>query len=82
VLGALRVLSKWEQAAETMRAALNALAAADPEWLTEHADPQWFERYGRRIEDQRLPKGKKAREVQRINQQYLPGSCWRLMPVA
>ena len=62
VLGALRVLSKWEQAAETMRAALNALAAADPEWLTEHADPQWFERYGRRIEEQRLPKGKKARE--------------------
>lgn len=62
VLGALRVLSKWERTAETMRAALNALAAADPEWLTEHADPEWFERYGRRIEDQRLPKGKEARE--------------------
>lgn len=45
-----------------MRAALNALAAADPQWLTEHADPEWFERYGRRIEDQRLPKGKEARE--------------------
>ena len=56
VLGALRVLSKWERAAETMRCALNALAAADPDWLTEHVDPQWFERYGRRIEDQRLPK--------------------------
>jgi transposase len=62
VLGALRVLSKWEQAAETMRAALNALAATDPAWLTEHADPEWCERYARRIEDQRLPKGKKARE--------------------
>ena len=62
VLGALRILSKWERTAETMRAALNALAAADPEWLTEHADPEWFEHYGRRIEDQRLPKGKKARE--------------------
>ncbi len=45
-----------------MRAALNALASADPEWLREHADPDWFERYGRRIEDQRLPKGKEARE--------------------
>ncbi|MBV9453791.1 MAG: IS5/IS1182 family transposase, partial [Rubrobacter sp.] len=33
VLGALRVLSQLERAAETMRAALNALAAADPEWL-------------------------------------------------
>src|SRR5215212_7951299 len=61
VLGALRILSKWERTAETMRAALNALAAADPEWLTEHADPEWFERYGRRVEDQRLPKGKEAR---------------------
>src|SRR5918994_7363838 len=27
----------------------------------EHADPGWFERYGRRVEDQRLPKGKEAR---------------------
>jgi len=62
VLGALRVLSKWERTAETMRSALNALASADPEWLTEHADPEWFERYGRRIEDQRLPKGKEGRE--------------------
>ncbi len=62
VLGALRLLSKWERTAETMRAALNALASADPEWLREHADPEWFERYGRRIEDQRLPKGKEARE--------------------
>jgi transposase len=62
VLGALRLLSKWERTAETMRAALNALALADPQWLTEHADPEWFERYGRRIEDQRLPKGKEARE--------------------
>jgi transposase len=62
VLGALRLLSKWERAAETMRAALNALASAAPNWLREHADPEWFERYGRRIEDQRLPKGKEARE--------------------
>jgi transposase len=61
VLGALRVLSQLEQTAETMRAALNALAAADPDWLREHADPEWFERYARRIEDQRLPKGKEAR---------------------
>ncbi len=61
VLGSLRILSKWERTAETMRAALNALAAADQAWLTEHADPEWFERYDRRIEDQRLPKGKEAR---------------------
>src|SRR5215207_6794168 len=62
VLGALRVLSKWERTAETLRAALNALASVAPQWLTEHADPEWFERYGRRIEDQRSPKGKEAKE--------------------
>jgi transposase len=61
VLGSLRVLSKWERTAETLRAALNALASVEPEWLQEHADPEWFERYARRIEDQRLPKGKEAR---------------------
>jgi transposase len=61
VLGSLRILSKWERTAETMRSALNALASVDPEWLTEHAHPEWFERYGRRVEDQRLPKGKEAR---------------------
>jgi hypothetical protein len=55
VLGSLRILSKWERTAETLRAALNALAAADPAWLTENADPEWFERYDRRIEDQRYP---------------------------
>jgi transposase len=30
LLGALRVLSKWERTAQTMRAALNALASVDP----------------------------------------------------
>lgn len=61
VLGALRVLNRLEQAAETMRATLNALATVAPKWLREHADPEWFERYGRRIENQRLPKSKDAR---------------------
>ncbi len=59
--GALRILSRLERAAEAMRAALNALAEAAPEWVREHADPEWFERYSRRIEDYRLPKGKEAR---------------------
>jgi len=45
VLGALRVLSKWERTAETMRAALNVLASVDPEWLAEHA-PARRERKG------------------------------------
>jgi transposase len=35
VLGSLRILNKWERTAETMRSALNALAATDPARLTE-----------------------------------------------
>lgn len=62
VLGALRVLSRMERSAETLRAALNAVAGAAPDWLGHHADLEWFERYGRRIENYRLPRDKDARE--------------------
>ena len=60
---ALRVLlSKLERAAETLRAVLNVLTATSLKCLREHADPERFERYGQRIEDQRLPQGKEARK--------------------
>lgn len=61
VLGALRVLNRIERVAETLRATLNALAEAAPEWLRGWAPTEWYERYGRRIEDYRLPKGQEAR---------------------
>src|SRR5205814_9880287 len=48
VLGALRVLSRLEQVAETLRAALDAVAAEAPDWLRTVAQPERFERYGRR----------------------------------
>ncbi|HET8647685.1 MAG TPA: transposase, partial [Vicinamibacteria bacterium] len=57
VLGALRVLNRLELLAETLRAALNAVAAVAPEWLRVRTPPEWFERYSRRVEDYRLPKG-------------------------
>lgn len=61
VLGALRTLNRLEQVAETMRAALDALAAADPAWLAAQSPAEWFGRYGRRIEDDRLPQSQEAR---------------------
>jgi transposase len=63
VLGVLRLLNRLEQVAETMRAALDALAEAAPEWLLAHTPPAWFERYGRRVEEYRLPQGRDAREA-------------------
>jgi transposase len=61
VLGALRALNRLEQVAETVRAALEAVAEADSAWLQAHAPAEWFVRYQRRIEDYRLPQGQQAR---------------------
>jgi transposase len=63
VLGLLRNLNRIERVAETLRAALNALAQAAPDWLRERVPVPWYERYGRRIEDYRLPKGQEARQA-------------------
>jgi hypothetical protein len=48
---------------ETLRAALNALASATPEWLRVHADPVWLERYGRRASDYNVPQGEAKRRA-------------------
>lgn len=63
VLGALRVLSRLECVAETLRVALEAIVVAAPEWAQTHIPPPWRERYGRRIEEYRLPKGQAARQA-------------------
>jgi len=45
-----------------MRAALNEVAAVAPEWLQAMAPPAWYERYGRPVENYRLPKTEAARQ--------------------
>ena len=62
-LASVRQLHKLEMVGETVRAALNGLAAESPEWLAERIKPEWVERYGHRVEDYRLPKGKAARQA-------------------
>ena len=42
---------------------LNDLAVAAPDWLRETVPEAWFGRYGRRIEEYRLPRGKTARHA-------------------
>jgi len=63
VLGAVHDLHLLELVAETLRAALDDLAAIVPDWLRGVAQPEWFERYGRRVEDYRLPKRREEREA-------------------
>lgn len=58
---AIRSLNRLEFIVETLRAALNVLAAAAPEWLTTHADPAWFDRYATRPEDYWMPSGRGKR---------------------
>jgi transposase len=63
VLAAIRVMNRLELVAETLRAALNELATVAPTWLQELAPLAWYERYGKRIEDTRLPQGQASRDA-------------------
>lgn len=63
VLGAVRVLNRLELVGETLRACLNELATVAPEWVQALAPAEWVERYGRRVEEYRLPKGQAKREA-------------------
>ena len=61
VLGRIRDLNRLELAGESVRAALEALAAAAPGWLAEVIDASWQEVYGQRIDGFRLPDSKARR---------------------
>ena len=56
VLASIRALNRLELVGETLRAALNEIAAAAPDWLRGVAPEPWYERYARRIEGDRLPR--------------------------
>ena len=63
VLASVRELSRLELVGETMRAALNELSEKAPAFVRRMVGPGWLQRYGRRVEETRLPKGKKARAM-------------------
>jgi transposase len=61
ILAAVRALNRIEVVGETLRHALNTLAAVAPEWLRAVSPPEWRDRYTRRAEDDRLPSTQTAR---------------------
>jgi transposase len=63
VLAAIRVMNRLELIGETVRAVLNELATLAPDWLRTIAPAEWYQRYSRRIEDDRLPRSKEQRAV-------------------
>jgi transposase len=62
VLAAVRVLNRLESSTETLRAVLNAVAEAAPEWRKSWVPVSGFERYATRAEETRLPQGLAARQ--------------------
>jgi len=60
-VAAVRELNRLELVVETLRAALEALAAAAPSWLLAMVPEDWYQRYGQRASDYRLPQATAAR---------------------
>lgn len=63
ILAVVRQLNRLEMVGETMHRALNELAEADPDWIKKIAPPEWFSRYGQRMDGIRLPKESEKREA-------------------
>lgn len=63
ILAATRELNRLELIGETMRQALEVVAVAYPDWLRQHLQPDWFEQYGPRFEEYRLPKTASERQA-------------------
>jgi len=62
ILAHVRELNRLECVGETLRAALNQVAVAAPEWLKGLAPPEWFDRYSRPFSEYRLPQ----KDVERL----------------
>ena len=63
VLASIRELNRLECIGETIRYALNSLAGEAPDWLLEQVTADWFDLYGHRFEQYRLPKEKQERQA-------------------
>ena len=76
MLARIRDLNRLELAGETVRAALEALAAAAPGWLAGVIDASWPRVYGQRIDNLRLPEAQAARDELAVQYGRDGYSCW------
>jgi transposase len=63
VLAKIRAINRLMCVGEAMRFAPGSLAVVAPDWLLEHSDAEWVERYGHRIEENRLPTSQADRQA-------------------
>jgi transposase len=76
VLAKIRALNRTLCVAQTMVYVLNVLSEVAPDWLLTHIPAEWVERYGERLEHERLPKEEEERK-QYANQVGADG--WMLL---
>lgn len=76
VLAKIRTLNRTLCVAQTMVSVLNVLSEVAPEWVRAHVPSEWVERYGERLEHERLPKADDERK-QYANQVGTDG--WSLL---
>ena len=62
VLAKIRSLNRTLCVAQTMVYVLNVLSEVAPEWVRAHVPAEWVERYGERLEHERLPKEEEERK--------------------
>ncbi len=78
VLARIRALNRTLCVAQTMVYVLNVLSEVAPDWILTHVPAEWVERYGKRLEHERLPKEEEERK-QYANQVGADG--WMLLDV-
>lgn len=76
VLAKIRALNRVLCVAQTMVYVLNVLSEVAPEWIHTHIPVEWVERYGQRLEHERLPQAEEERK-QYANQVGADG--WMLL---
>lgn len=76
VLAKVRALNRLWCVAQTMVYVLNVVAEVAPDWVRAHVPADGVERYGERLEHERLPQGEEERK-QDANQVGTDG--WRLL---
>src|SRR6266516_2786506 len=62
ILAKIRALNRVLCVAQTMVYVLNVLSEVAPEWVRAYVPAEWVERYGERLEHERLPKEEEERK--------------------
>jgi hypothetical protein len=83
VLAKIRALNRTLCVAQTMVSVLNVLSEVAPEWVRAHVPVEWVERYGERLEHERLLKARsKSASSTLIKWEPMAGCClqrWMLL---